>query len=405
MKAKKFNVIRRWVFVALCFPFLAVAGVDGGNGGGGFKSDDGTPMTFHEAGFYINPKEEKIEDVPQLKRLIDFFDSFTAMSDQARAKIIAAIKPRGKRKYYKASKGEVSDEEIHRLIKEYNEKIVSRGSFKDQASQYSILGDDGQLTIYAVTIKKSKATYLLPDFYKLSATGQMAILLHESYWLMKSENVSYQEVVNVEMLFEDYLKHPQDDKKKVLFIESIGTPSDILRAVIDYDLKNNTMEGLVSDGYVALVDLLGEKWKSCYDKYFSDCYELITDNLSHLMDIYPNSLFLEHIYSKARDYDMGLLTGLRPEGRTVRMQPIWGPRRPLQAFVGPEHILSVAKPITKCNIVDVMDTENLELVIDLKSLHPTRALLPIVHQVENVSKDIQECLPLRLGIRDWPLKP
>lgn len=308
--------------LCLCFiiPHLsfATSGGQDGNGGGGVKVD-GRYMTFYSAGFYTDSFEESSEAIPQLNELIRFFNDFKHLNPLSRIKYIKAMLPSSQRKYYKVKESSFTVEVRERLIEEYKRVID--------------LDDRDKIALFAITDTNSETTYLLPNFYKLTAVQQQAILFHENYWIVNN-NATYSEVIQAEMTFQAYLENTHSVKRLVNLMKLTGERSDVLRATINYDLKNNTLNGLARNGQVRLISILGEDWLECHKLGLREsCYDYVAANLYSLTQRHPESLFLNFAYESAIEGRLLTMTRKSAWGSSKNYDMVKGTYSP-EAFKG-----------------------------------------------------------------------
>ena len=256
---------------------------DKGNGGGGIVRGE-RYMTFHTAGFHINPIESDLEEVPELNNLVKFFDDHSLIPDRLKMIYIGSLLPSSSRKYFKVKEDRFTDEVRDSLLAEFSR----------------VAGADlNELTLFAITDTNSRSTYLLPNFFKLSSNDQKAILFHEAYWILNPE-ASYEQVVEAEMSFQAHLEKPTSSKKLTSFIGNVGSSSDFLKMLVSYDLKMKTLDGLLIDNKILTNELIGQDFIDCRKKLTSNhCYELMSLNIYKLTKLYPDSLLLSYFFEKS----------------------------------------------------------------------------------------------------------
>lgn len=258
---------------------------DKGNGGGGIYRN-GRYMTFYSAGFYTEPLEATSDEIPQLKELIHFFNTTPYLSELTKVKYAKALMRSKKRHFYKVKPESFTPEIRSRLIEEYG-RIT--GAQKQE------------IALFAITDTNKGNTYVFPEYYSLSPVEQWAILFHEAYWIVNPD-ASYEQVVEAEISFQAYLENKKSAERLLRWIETVGTSGDVLKASIEHDLNNKTMKGLVSNESILFHKLVGKKWYQCHmNGGKSQCLAFISTHLYSLTQKYPDSVFIELLYSKAVD--------------------------------------------------------------------------------------------------------
>lgn len=205
-----------------------------GNGGGGVTRA-GLVMTFYSANISINPKEKSVDEIPQLKETLDFFINTNLLTKKRTGEIVGALMPSETRSYYDVDQTHFSAKDEARLIAEY-----ARVTGQPVAN----------IVLFAVTDTKSKATILLPNFYKLKKKSeQMAILFHESLWLLNPQ-AKYESIIKTEVAFQAHIEDPQNPEKIYNFIFLAGSKRDLLKTAVQMDIIRGilTVDGLLTDG-------------------------------------------------------------------------------------------------------------------------------------------------------------
>lgn len=268
------------MFASVTLAAFAHAG-DGqsGNGGGGIRRN-GIYQTFYSAGFYTEPNELAISEVPQLEELIHFFNSEIPLGVRTQAQFVSQLLPTTFRKYFKVESSAFTPEVRARLLEEYSRQMKA---------------DKSDLAIFAITDTKSRNTYLLPEFYALKPIEQQAILFHEAFWL-RFPRTTYQQVIRAEIAFQSYLERPESGDRFYRFLETIEFRQGVLTAVVKRDLKTGALNGLVKGKrYISAKDLLGKEYYVCNFEGSADCLGLVVANIQNLLIKYPNSLFLKFL--------------------------------------------------------------------------------------------------------------
>ncbi len=286
----------------VCFAFTCVVhaepgGGQDGNGGGGVIQD-GQYMTFHSAGIYVDPVAKGLESSAALNQLVRHISSSQYLTISARTRLLTVILPAQSRNYYDVRSDKFSKTVKDRLAAEY-EKATSAPSDK--------------IVLYAVTDTNSRNTYLLPDFYRLSLTGQMAILFHEAMWLL-NPRASYSDIIRAEVTFQAHLEQPTNFTNAQRFVRLVGGVSDEARFTYNWDRSrgNITTDGRIVDGSrsmpLTLAALLGSEifpsfadaayfadrdWGSSYEYASTQATKLrLQDHALNLSLAFPNSKFL-----------------------------------------------------------------------------------------------------------------
>lgn len=219
-----------------------------GNGGGGIKKN-GVYKTFYSSGAYINPEE--LTEVPGEAVYRQTISSLSGQGDST-SRLYSSGLPMGDRKFYNILEDRMDDATMKRLIEEYA-RVVKQPS------------DD--LTIFAITDISNKTTYLLPNFYKLSENEQATILFHEAYWLLNPV-ADYAQVVNAEMIFQEFLELKEagkyNHKLPRLLGKLLSDPTLALRSAVKEDLRNKQASEIFdSKGNIALTTLFNNTDTMC----------------------------------------------------------------------------------------------------------------------------------------------
>jgi hypothetical protein len=262
----------------------ATIGGQEGNGGGGLRRN-GIPVTFYSAGFFVEPIRPEVEDIPQLGSLLDFFTNTDILSKLSRSKYTAALMPSTVRRYYKVEESSFNSTVRDRLVAEYSRVMKINSS---------------EVTLFAITDIGTKTTYLLPEFYNLKPSEQVAILYHEAYWLV-NPTVSYRNVIESEMAFQNFWENNKKIEKSYAWINSLPNNQDKLTAVMKIDLETGSIKDLISKGrYIQASVFFGNDFLECKKKDSSEkaCTDLFIGNVAQLARKYPKSLFFRFVYDK-----------------------------------------------------------------------------------------------------------
>jgi hypothetical protein len=216
----------------------AAVGGDSGNGGGGVLQN-GQYMTFFSAGLTVNPVAKGLETSPALNQLVRFISASPYLATTTKAYLLKAILPAQNRNYFDVRADKFGADVQQRLKEEYQRATSASAS---------------QIVLYAVTDTNSKNTYLLPNFYRLSPTGQMAILFHEAMWVLHPDS-SYSQIINAEATFQAHVEQPKDFTNAQRFVRLVGGIGDEARFAYTWDRANGviTADGRVIEGSNSMV--------------------------------------------------------------------------------------------------------------------------------------------------------
>lgn len=256
-----------------------------GNGGAGVQRD-GKYMTFYSAGLYTEPTPAMDqEEVPGLNELINFLERFKYLSDQTRFRFINAVLPSKTHEYYKVKEDRFDEATLKRLLAEFN-RVTGQPT--------------DHLKLFAITDTNSGKTFLLPSFYSLSPQEQMAILFHETYWIVNPK-ADYPTVVGAEMAFQAVLAQPSNMNRVLDLLNYFGDRKNELIASIKSDLSTGALTGLVNDQMIPLQSLFGDEFFSCVKKTNntgSTCFNILRLNIYRLSQKYPQSLLIKYLYQR-----------------------------------------------------------------------------------------------------------
>lgn len=263
-----------------------------GNGGGGVAID-GRYVTFYTAGLYIEPQERTDQTVPNLQTLVSAIEKMKFLSSFTKAQLESTILPSPGHTYFAADASKFDATTQARLIAEYA-RVTNVPTER--------------LVLFAITDTNARQTFLLPNFFQLSAMDQMAILFHESYWLMHP-SATYDDVISAEIAFEAVLAKPDDGLRILDLIQHVGTPSDQLLYALQTDKSTAALKGLVNGkNQVSLVALFGKDFLNCVaagDRHpFTDsqaqpaCQTFVLVHFNQLQQKYPKSILIPFFLSR-----------------------------------------------------------------------------------------------------------
>lgn len=311
---------------ALCLSLNVFAENEKGNGGGGVQRD-GRYMTFHSAGLYIENAEPTAEEVPQLEEILDFFNNTSYLTGPLKIKYIKALMQSDNRHYYKVKPETFTEEIRERLVDEYVRITEAKKE---------------EIVLFAITDTENGNTYLLPEYYELSAVDQWAILFHEAYWIVNPA-ATYEDVVDAEVKFQAFVedrvfskqqKKPgvfesirsrmSGEKRQVKsstkvynFIKKIADEKELLAASVTYDLESGALSGILKENkYIKMSYLLGEEWIACRVKAFDfrddemlkRCYSFIQTHLYKIKKMHPDSMLMQLMFEKIMNENIDYLT-------------------------------------------------------------------------------------------------
>jgi hypothetical protein len=261
---------------------LALAQAEEPARGGGGVLQNGKYMSFYSAGLYAEPSPVVMTEVPNLNTLVNFLNQFEYLSQETKLKWINLILPSGSHQYYRAQNDKLSPEIQDRLLEEY-----ARLTKQPKAS----------IRLFAITDTNSRVTFLLPDFYKLSALDQMGILVHEAMWLVYPQT-DYSFIVNAEMAVEAAIDQPTNTARVNEALKFLGTPIDRMILAVKADTKSHALKELMNkNGTVSLAKLFGPAWVKCMDDRTEDeCFRFSNQVMYRNILAHPQSLLLRNIY-------------------------------------------------------------------------------------------------------------
>ena len=248
---------------------------------------NGQYMTFYSAGVVIKPENKSLNDVPGLSETVQLITGSGLFSAKTSSEMVAALMPFQGRAYFDVSPEDFGDDSKKRLTEEYA-RVTGQPT--------------DEITLYAATDTNQKRTLLLPDFYKLSKTGQMAILFHEAEWLM-NPNSNYKDIVAKEIAFQAWAEDPQNLEKAYDLATLTGTWADTLRVGVKADLQSKALSSKGRLKYkndsldLTPHNLFGATFQDCVQSGqmhdpINDCYANLSIQSVQLTKRFPNSIFL-----------------------------------------------------------------------------------------------------------------
>lgn len=373
-------------------------GHDGSGGGGLIK--DGRYMTFHSAGLYTDPTSLRMDQIPGLTEVSDLLAATDLLGAKTKQAYLAALTPNPNRKYFKVKPSAFTNEVRARIMAEYKRVMPDITS---------------EIALYAVTDTESRTTYLLPGFDHLNHIEKQAILFHEAYWIVNPK-ASYKNVINAEMAFQAYLENPNSMEQIIDWVLVTGGNSDLVKAAINIDLKNETLsdlyysyeiekqvtvtatpidnkkkkksqpqiattqviqkEQVIIDGAISLNTLFGPEWSQCNE----DCNGYIASHVYQLSRKYPQSMFLKVFYdnvSRQMEIDRRVQELPSKDRKSLEAAGLLSPMTVMSSHENPYHlklsVLSSAK----------------DLVIDLKSRNQKGEYVALdIYGIEGSKKSI-----------------
>lgn len=265
---------------------VSMAGSDMGNGGAGIHQGS-RYMTFYSAGFYTEPNPVQDEvDVPGIGEFISFMKTGSFLDERVRMELIRTVLPSSGHEYYRVTPNYFDDKTRSRLVSEFS-RITGL--------------PEPDIELFAVTDTRAKRTYLLPKFFSLSKSDQVAILFHETYWLLHPDS-DYPTVVAVEKAFQASFEQPTNLARAYELVKYLGKKGDALALAIQIDLQNSAFQGLVTPKGIPLPDLLGNDYIACWNAHHDQsCNSLLSAHLYELTQTYPRSLLLKRFYKKVSE--------------------------------------------------------------------------------------------------------
>lgn len=257
-------------------------GNESGNGGGGV-ADGSRYMTFYSAGVFVDSAELSIDEVPNLREISDLFMTLPSLNATYSSTYFKALIPSQQRKYYKVTENKFTPEVRAKLLSEYS-RITGL--------------DVSKLVLFAITDINSKTTYLLPEFYSLKKSSeQMAILYHESFWLVRKP-ASYEEVVRSEILFQKYIENQNSPIALMDWLETILPSGAYVNAGYGIDNQTGALAVLAKEK-ITLGDLLGtEPFRDDGEFFGSQDQDLALQHLFSLQQRAPKSMLIRALIRK-----------------------------------------------------------------------------------------------------------
>lgn len=170
-------------------------------------------------------KYEITYQIPGLSFLIDKINH-APLNPQVKGNLLSLIYPIGTtRTYYKINDGDMDQNLRQEILKEYQR----------------LTGEDvSKIVLFAMTNGRGE-TFLLPEFFKLTELQKAVMLFHESMWNLQVD-ISYPDMVNLEMATEAYFNAPTDPQIFFNFFDLLGrmlslkkpTPEVLLQSAFYY---------------------------------------------------------------------------------------------------------------------------------------------------------------------------
>lgn len=277
---------------------LANVGGEGvGNGGGGLSKNNKV-MTFHSAKFLAQSNPLNFNSIPGMDLLLEQLKSGKFLTTNYAYKIISLLLPNivSQRAYYRVDEN-VLKENIEIILDKY---VQITGFKKDR------------LVLFAITDPTSQATFLLPDFFKLTINEQAALLLHESLWLLDTK-IDYPQVLKVESAFQAYLdagSEPARYRLAKVFDElfssvfKLKSYTNSVAVAIDADIQNKDL-GVFAKRRINAVTFFGKDYLECLhsgDNFNNNlCNNFLKMNINLLIQVFPNSYFLNTMNQMIED--------------------------------------------------------------------------------------------------------
>lgn len=280
-----------------------------GNGGGGLLRE-GELLTFGQYG--ITVKRRANTEVLGLKELENGLDMLTLPQD-VKGKILRAITPYGKRKYYDIAESELGPKKKRWLLEKYQSAIRENIPLK-------------HLRVLAVTV--GEETFLLPDFYKLSDDiARAAILFHEAVWVINHE-LDYKVVIGAEIAFEKFLRDNLNKRKHAYDVDlmqslklafknpyigiSTAAKFETLNPQ-EYKDSNGGPLGILPTGF-PVKHILGDLAAEYFQQSNSVNRNLVYEHLYKMHKINPNSALIKELLIESPGMDGRLLVSFDENG-------------------------------------------------------------------------------------------
>lgn len=304
-----------------------------GNGGGGVIKN-GKVSTFYSAGIITDRSDEAAEQVPGLNKLVQVIYQMPYFTKAKAVELISALRPTPQRMYYRA----LPDHFDARVEARIREEYVRAMRIPNK-----------NIALFAITDSNSKTTFLLPNFYKLKPTEQMAILFHEAYWIVKP-NSQYAEVIAAEAKMQAFLESNNDPRKLLRLIDAIGTSVDYVKAAAGSDLKTGALRKLLDrNGNLPIATLLGRETIGCIrrDRVDFDCRAHFKFNLIDLSIKYPDSMLFPALSAQIDRNDQAL--AITTDALLYTRQDGWGTQS-LLVWKHDEETSAGANPYMSCDV-------------------------------------------------------
>jgi hypothetical protein len=255
-----------------------------GNGGGGVIRN-GIYLTFGSAQVRVRP--QAIETLPALQKLDRVFSQMPLEAADSGV-FLGAIYPAGDRQYFSIDEKDLDPMKHEELKRKYHEAIRFQTPLDS-------------LVVYAIT--RGTETYLLPEFFKLNETQQAAILFHEALWIVNPK-LTYAEVIDAEIVFQDYLernpdRYPFESQLYSRFDEILGNPTLSLLAAAKDDFKNGRLKPFLNAaGELPLVNVLGRGTLVCRGaEYEIDSPQRLGAHLAYMMRTHPGVQLYRQLFA------------------------------------------------------------------------------------------------------------
>jgi hypothetical protein len=258
-------------------------GAGGSNGGAGVKRD-GKYMSFYSAGLYVEPVDQwqPPYSPPQLDRFMKFVREFRYWSKEDKARLLETAIPSNEHQYFKVKEDQFDTVVRERLLDEFH-----------RVTGQPLSG----LELFALTDIEKRRTFLLPGFYQLKPSDQVAILFHENFWILKGKGTDYRSVVEAELAFQAVYEQPDNGHRIMDLISRFGDGSGLLEAAAKVDLDSGALKDVLVDGGLPLGPVFGDSFAGCG----SDCVRgVLAASLLEAMQRHPNSVILRRLWGSQR---------------------------------------------------------------------------------------------------------
>lgn len=267
-----------FLFLCASLSHARTGGDTGGNGGAGIRKDS-KYMTFYSAGLYVEPvgQSDVPYSPPQLDNFLAYVRNFKYWSNDDKAKLIKVAVPSSSHTYFKVKEDQFDQTTLDRILSEFR-RVINQPV-------------DG-LELFAITDIEKGQTFLLPNFYKLQPSDQMAILFHENYWILSGKGTDYKDVVGAELAFQAVYEQPNNGPRIMDLLSRYGDQSKIHEVLAKIDLDSGVLKNMLTDGKLPLRVLLGEDLSNCAP----NCVRgVLSYNLLKAVQAYPGSVILRRL--------------------------------------------------------------------------------------------------------------